>query len=209
MPEPISTTAAAAASAAQTTATATAAGAGAGAGAATTEAAKVEILRKLAFSMLQTSETTVLNQSELVDEFATPIYTGLSAANAKLASTPGTPSVATPQDNSTPSVATPQDNISLSNDKNASINDNSPSRCFDPTPFDPTDDPPPYIVRSSSPISEKPEIKQLIDDHRQFKLERYQSVFCVLKSIPPPIPGIIFPIFSPLPPKSLLCSSSI
>ena len=180
MPEPISTTAAAAASAAQTTATATAAGAGAGAGAATTEAAKVEILRKLAFSMLQTSETTVLNQSELVDEFATPIYTGLSAANAKLASTPGTPSVATPQDNSTPSAATPQDNIALSNDKNASINDNSPSRCFDPRIIDPRiiicdgpnqpKFPIPYPECDSGPIgkplpSEMPEIKQLINDH--------------------------------------------
>ena len=42
-------------------------------------AQKIEVIRKLASIMIP----QVLNQSEIVDEFATPIYTGLSAATSK------------------------------------------------------------------------------------------------------------------------------
>ena len=154
MPEPISTTAAAAASAAQTTATATAAGAETVALAATPEAAKVENLRKLVFSVLQTSETTVLNQSELVDEFATPIYTGLSAANAKLASTPGTPSA------DGESTLNTGDNANEHVYRDPPYLPNLPPIIYNPPPIPPITG----IAIRPQPL-EMPEIKQLIDEH--------------------------------------------
>ena len=41
---------------------------------------QAEILRRLAWAMLSHGEMQVVNQSEIVDEFAGPIYTGLAAA---------------------------------------------------------------------------------------------------------------------------------
>ena len=85
MAEPITTTAAVATSAVSTTAatsaTATTAASTTAATATASETTlnKAAILRNLAKSMLLRSEMTVLDQSELVEEFAAPIYTGLAA----------------------------------------------------------------------------------------------------------------------------------
>lgn len=50
------------------------------AGKATATTRQAEILRRLAWAMLSHGEMQVVNQSEIVDEFAGPIYTGLAAA---------------------------------------------------------------------------------------------------------------------------------
>lgn len=50
------------------------------AGKATATTRQAEILRRLAWAMLSHGEVQVVNQSEIVDEFAGPIYTGLAAA---------------------------------------------------------------------------------------------------------------------------------
>lgn len=50
------------------------------AGKATAATRDAEILRRLAWAMMSHGEMQVVNQSEIVDEFAGPIYTGLAAA---------------------------------------------------------------------------------------------------------------------------------
>ena len=125
--------------------------------------------------MLQTSETTILNQSELVDEFATPIYTRLSATNAKLASTPGTPSAAAPQDKASADgkhTLTPGDNTNTQDTTGPNAFYSEP-RITDPQICDGPNQPKFPIPSPESdsgaigkPLpSEMPEIRQLINDH--------------------------------------------
>ena len=92
--EPISTvaaTTAASASASAAGSTSGAAGVGAGATTSTTAttggstvaadtAKQADIIRRLASTLIHSGEMHVLNQSEIVDEFAMPIYAGISAA---------------------------------------------------------------------------------------------------------------------------------
>ena len=93
MVEPITTVAATTAASAQgasTASTGVAAGAVASSSAPTTVAAfkPEEVIRRLASAMLYNGEMQVVNQSEIVDEFAAPIYTGLAAATPATNTTP-------------------------------------------------------------------------------------------------------------------------
>ena len=106
--EPVSTVAVASTASAASASTSTVAtGVGTGAtattastgGAVSAEASKqAEIIRRLASTLIHSGETQILNQSEIVDEFAAPIYAGISAA---------TPSAGGGKENSQPkSLAT-------------------------------------------------------------------------------------------------------
>ena len=80
MVEPISTTAAATAATAASTAT-TATTATTAVAATTASEIKADLLRRLAAAMFTKSEMLVVNESEIIEEFATPIYAGLAAAS--------------------------------------------------------------------------------------------------------------------------------
>lgn len=168
MVEPISTVTVATAATASTAATT---GTATTVTATTAQAAsiKANALRLLANAMLDRSEILVLNESEIVDEFAVPIYTGLAAATtsgtgAKTNSNPKAGTIAFPTAGTTsidgPLKPAQEDKLKASDSAQPAIESGADVEAGKTSVASPEPNIPNMVLSS-----EKPEIQYLLDKH--------------------------------------------
>ena len=150
------------------------------AGNATATTRETEILRRLAWAMLSHGEMQVVNQSEIVDEFAGPIYTGLAAA---------TPALSSP---------TAKNSSSLKGDIAGPLGgENVPSSLKDSVTVSPTREP----ILEKIQVSDKPEIRGPHPNPDNPSLPKDQSAVIALQD---DLPGAIHvPQESPFSDKGL------